>query len=92
MLIDQYRSPKKSISPGDELHESPYTIPNALTIARIIACPFLGYHIIHGNFGLATGILLAGGISDAVSGLDQSLANVLSLPHSWTAGSLESGM
>lgn len=67
-LTGQYRSPQNYISPGDnDLHESPYTIPNALTIARIIACPFLGYHIIHGNFGLATGILFAGGVSDAVS-------------------------
>jgi cardiolipin synthase len=50
-----------------DLHESPYTIPNALTIARIVACPFLGYHIIHGNLEWATGILVLGGFSDWVS-------------------------
>lgn len=49
-----------------ELRESPYTVPNALTIARILACPFLGYNIIHGNYEWATGILLVGGFSDWV--------------------------
>jgi cardiolipin synthase len=53
--------------PNHELHESPYTIPNALTTARILACPFLGYAIIHSQFGWATGILLVSGFTDWVS-------------------------
>ncbi|WWC99916.1 hypothetical protein V866_006825 [Kwoniella sp. B9012] len=51
-----------------ELHESPYTLPNALTLARIIACPFLGYTIVQGDFAWATGILFASGVSDWLDG------------------------
>ncbi|WWC58823.1 uncharacterized protein I303_101367 [Kwoniella dejecticola CBS 10117] len=51
-----------------ELHESPYTIPNALTLARILACPFLGYTIVDGDFAWATGILFASGLSDWLDG------------------------
>ena len=49
-----------------ELHESPYTVPNALTLTRILACPWLGYEIIMGNYPWATGILFACGVSDWV--------------------------
>ncbi|OCF37692.1 cardiolipin synthase [Kwoniella heveanensis BCC8398] len=51
-----------------ELHESPYTIPNALTMARIFACPFLGYTIVNGNYVWATGILFASGLTDWLDG------------------------
>lgn len=42
------------------------TLPNALTVGRIVACPFLGYSIVHGDFAVATGILAAGGFTDWV--------------------------
>ncbi|WVN89145.1 CDP-diacylglycerol-glycerol-3-phosphate 3-phosphatidyltransferase [Cryptococcus depauperatus CBS 7841] len=51
-----------------ELYESPYTIPNALTLARILACPILGYEIIQGNHEWATGILFASGLTDWLDG------------------------
>ncbi|WVF70245.1 hypothetical protein IAT40_005034 [Kwoniella sp. CBS 6097] len=51
-----------------ELHESPYTVPNALTMARIFACPFLGYTIVNGNYVWATGILFASGLTDWLDG------------------------
>lgn len=63
----QYLPPKTSIAGDTDLHESPYTVPNALTLGRIIACPFLGYNIIQGNLEWATGILFLGGVSDWVS-------------------------
>lgn len=59
---------KRTVDASEELHESPYTIPNALTLGRILACPFLGYHIIHGNYEWATGILLLSGFSDWLDG------------------------
>lgn len=49
-----------------ELHESPYTIPNALTLARIASCPVLAWSIVDGNYELATGILVASGFTDWV--------------------------
>ncbi|GMK57536.1 hypothetical protein CspeluHIS016_0403700 [Cutaneotrichosporon spelunceum] len=51
-----------------ELHESPYTLPNALTVARIAACPFLAYAIVKGDFQIATGILVASGLTDWLDG------------------------
>lgn len=60
--------PEKEKNEDTELHESPYTLPNALTLARIIACPFLGYAIVKGDFAVATGILAASGITDWLDG------------------------
>lgn len=67
---------KKDEEDSTELHESPYTLPNALTIARIAACPFLAWAIVKGNFELATGILVTSGLTDWV----RVLTNNLSLP------------
>ncbi|WVR06079.1 hypothetical protein IAU60_003107 [Kwoniella sp. DSM 27419] len=60
--------PPLPVSEEAELHESPYTIPNALTLARIVACPFLGYAIVNGNYAVATGLLFAGGFTDWLDG------------------------
>lgn len=49
------------------LRENIYTIPNLLTVSRIISCPFLGYFIVNGNFVAATSLLFYAGVSDLVS-------------------------
>lgn len=46
--------------------ENIYTLPNALTLSRILACPFLGWFIVSDNFAVATGILVYAGVSDWV--------------------------
>jgi len=51
-----------------ELRENIYTIPNLLTVSRIIACPALGWSILEGNFHLATGLLVYAGVTDWVDG------------------------
>ncbi|WVQ82474.1 CDP-diacylglycerol-glycerol-3-phosphate 3-phosphatidyltransferase [Cryptococcus sp. DSM 104549] len=51
-----------------DLHESPYTIPNALTISRLLACPILGWTIVEGHMGWATGLLFASGVTDWLDG------------------------
>lgn len=63
-------SQPKGVEPGkeEELHESPYTLPNALTLARILACPVLGYTIVQEQFAWATGLLFACGVSDWLDG------------------------
>lgn len=53
------------------MRESPLTLPNAITIARIASCPILGYYIIQGQFGIATTILFFSGFSDWVSDTSQ---------------------
>lgn len=60
--------PEQEKKEDSELHESPYTLPNALTLARIVACPFLGWAIVKGDFAVATGILAASGITDWLDG------------------------
>ncbi|CAE6536531.1 unnamed protein product [Rhizoctonia solani] len=50
------------------VHENIYTIPNALTVSRILSCPVLGWAILEGRYGLATGLLFYAGITDWVDG------------------------
>lgn len=44
------------------------TIPNILTVSRMIASPFIGYWIIQEEFALAMGWFLAASATDAVDG------------------------
>lgn len=46
--------------------EKIWTIPNALTISRILSCPVLGYAILHDDFYVATGLLIYAGLTDLV--------------------------
>ena len=46
--------------------EKIWTIPNVLTVSRILSCPALGYAILHDNFYVATGLLLYAGLTDFV--------------------------
>ncbi len=46
--------------------ENIYTIPNLLTVSRIIACPVLGWSILEGDYHLATGLLVYAGLTDLV--------------------------
>lgn len=71
LTISQERTVEDQSLKSPELRESPYTIPNALTLSRLLACPLLGYHIVQGNIEWATGILLVSGFTDWVR---QSLA------------------
>ncbi|EIW58595.1 cardiolipin synthase [Trametes versicolor FP-101664 SS1] len=48
--------------------ENIYTIPNLLTLSRIVACPVLGWAIVHDEFYLATGLLVYAGLTDLVDG------------------------
>ncbi|KIJ65529.1 hypothetical protein HYDPIDRAFT_110630 [Hydnomerulius pinastri MD-312] len=50
------------------IRENIYTIPNLLTVSRILACPVLGWSILNDDFYLATGLLVYAGLSDTVDG------------------------
>ncbi|KIY70544.1 hypothetical protein CYLTODRAFT_370758 [Cylindrobasidium torrendii FP15055 ss-10] len=52
----------------DTIRENIYTIPNALTMSRIIACPFLGWAIVESNFTVATALLAYAGLTDLADG------------------------
>jgi cardiolipin synthase len=48
------------------LHENIYTIPNMLTLGRLIAAPYVGYLIIQHEYPLALGVFVAAGLTDMV--------------------------
>ncbi|KAG6902547.1 hypothetical protein C0995_014936 [Termitomyces sp. Mi166 len=50
------------------VRENIYTLPNALTLSRILACPVLGWSILDGNFHLATALLVYAGLTDLADG------------------------
>jgi cardiolipin synthase len=53
-------------TPNPNKTENIYTIPNILTVSRIIACPVLGYAILDSNYAFATGLLVYAGLTDLV--------------------------
>ncbi|KAJ7255459.1 CDP-alcohol phosphatidyltransferase-domain-containing protein [Mycena haematopus] len=54
--------------PKPALKENIYTLPNLLTVSRIVACPILGWSIVEGQFHLATSLLLYAGLTDLADG------------------------
>ena len=49
-----------------ESRENIYTLPNLLTLSRILACPLLGWSILQSDFHLATTLLVYAGLTDLV--------------------------
>ena len=71
------------------LRENIYTLPNLLTVSRIVACPVLGWGILSDNYAAATGLLLYAGVTDWVSLRDASPPPVLMMrcvPVGWFSG------
>ena len=48
------------------IKENIYTLPNLLTLSRILSCPILGWSILDGNYYLSTGLLVYAGLTDWV--------------------------
>jgi cardiolipin synthase (CMP-forming) len=57
-----------AIVPGPAKPQTSMSIPNLITLARILLVPILVWAIISGEMGLAFLLFLAAGISDAVDG------------------------
>ena len=51
-----------------ELRENIYTIPNILTVSRILATPVIGYLILHHNHIAAVSLLFVAGLTDVIDG------------------------
>ncbi|KAJ7491998.1 CDP-alcohol phosphatidyltransferase-domain-containing protein [Mycena latifolia] len=60
--------PDSPSSSKPALKENIYTLPNLLTVSRIIACPVLGWSILQGQFHLATTLLVYAGLTDLADG------------------------
>ncbi|KAK0760777.1 hypothetical protein N5P37_005713 [Trichoderma harzianum] len=63
---DKNVAEKPSSTPA--IHEDIYTIPNFLTVTRIVASPVIGYLILQDAHTWAVGLLAYAGISDLVDG------------------------
>jgi len=50
------------------IRENIYTLPNLLTVSRIVACPILAWSILQSDFGLATSLLVYAGLTDLADG------------------------
>lgn len=61
-------SPDPASTKNGELRENIYTIPNALTLIRIILSPFIGVCIINHSFQAGLTLLIIAGITDALDG------------------------
>jgi cardiolipin synthase len=59
---------KKVTSALTTPHENIYTIPNFLTLTRLIAAPFIGYCIVNNHHTLALSLFTYAGISDLLDG------------------------
>lgn len=51
-----------------EVRENIYTIPNILTMSRILATPGVGYLVMTHQHGAATGLLFLAGLTDLIDG------------------------
>jgi cardiolipin synthase len=49
-------------------HENIYTIPNILTVSRLIATPAIGYLVLHDQHAWAVGLFAYAGITDLIDG------------------------
>jgi hypothetical protein len=58
--------PKEYPRSKHSVRENIYTLPNLLTVSRILACPVLGWSVLNNDFYLATGLLAYAGASDLV--------------------------
>ncbi|GAA5983047.1 hypothetical protein JCM11641_004706 [Rhodosporidiobolus odoratus] len=66
--VPQPPPPPETSNNPKERHENIYTLPNLITVARIVATPAIGYYILKGDWPTATGLLFAAGVSDLVDG------------------------
>ncbi len=54
--------------PMAQAHENIYTLPNLLTVSRLVAAPFVGYAILHGHHAWALGLFAYAGVTDLLDG------------------------
>lgn len=81
---DLQQNPITATKPS--IRENIYTIPNLLTVSRILACPILGWSILHDDFHLATGVLVYAGISDLVCLICLAMPFISTHYTSWAIG------
>ena len=63
-LPEPWSDSRKKTKPA--IRENIYTLPNLLTLSRMLSCPILGWSILDGNYYLSTGLLVYAGFTDWV--------------------------
>lgn len=58
-----HNTPEKKVK---DQTENILTVPNVLTVGRMIMCPFLGYLVINNDYATAFGLFLVAGVTDLV--------------------------
>ncbi|GAB0135380.1 hypothetical protein EsDP_00003720 [Epichloe bromicola] len=61
-------SQAKSATTEAIVHEDIYTIPNFLTLTRLVAAPIVGYLVLHDSHAWAVGLFAYAGITDLLDG------------------------
>ncbi|KAJ2359463.1 hypothetical protein GGF43_000082 [Coemansia sp. RSA 2618] len=64
---DEPTTPAQKLAVAEQ-HERVLTIPNALTMARILSSPYIGYLIVQGQYTWALGGCVVFGLTDALDG------------------------
>ena len=63
-LPEPWSDSRKKTKPA--FKENIYTLPNLLTLSRVLSCPVLGWSILDGNYYLSSGLLVYAGFTDWV--------------------------
>jgi len=62
------RSPEVEPPKKPVIHEDIYTLPNLLTVARIVSTPVIGYLVVNESYAAAAGLFFVSGLTDLVDG------------------------
>ncbi len=57
--------------------ENILTVPNVLTVGRMVMCPFLGYLVIQNDYSMAFNLFVVAGITDLVCLFDSHFDHIL---------------
>ena len=60
--------PRRVLTSLTPHHENIYTLPNILTISRLVAAPLIGYLVLHDQHAWAVGLFAYAGITDLIDG------------------------
>ncbi|KAJ3366386.1 hypothetical protein GGF32_005388 [Allomyces javanicus] len=67
-IYGAFRLSSGGAADAGEVHENIYTIPNAMSLARLVSTPFVGYFIVTEQFTPALALFAVSAVTDALDG------------------------
>ncbi|KNE57307.1 hypothetical protein AMAG_03032 [Allomyces macrogynus ATCC 38327] len=67
-IYGAFRLGNSGVAGAGEVHENIYTIPNAMSLARLVSTPFVGYFIVTEQFTPALALFAVSAVTDALDG------------------------